>query len=240
MQELDVFADHQTSQTSFEGMHPEVEFIRPELVVDITAPFPIYHTLEEVRPKESRFSYEDLRLSNITGVQFINPWSIQDEGLFENTIPFFVTVSNSNGSRACLMRYNVTHYANGTYVNRPILEQVTITSSPQLEIVSPTLIIDDFGTIWGTEGGLIYVTDLSRGTTGTSGQYSSDTFHPVLLAPINFSRIIIHEESANTMRHRVGFDPISGRKFKVFRTAITVDDYATSNMQLHSGSTSSA
>ena len=232
MQELDIFRRYPEYEAD-----PDVDIIRPEIIVDLTVPNAIYKSLESVLPEDQRRSYDEVRLSNITGVQFINPWTLQDDKASESMIPFFVTATNSDETQACLMRYDVTHSAYGSYVNRPILKQVTLTKSPSLEIASPTIIVDDYGTVWGTEGGLLYVIDINRlptvsGSRSGAVELSQSSINSashqqrVWTQPTSdSSQIIVHEDLAHTMRHRVGFDYISGRKFKVLRTDITISDY---------------
>jgi hypothetical protein len=232
MHELDVFTEHAYRGAFGNGAQQEIDCIRPELVVDLTCSRSIYNVLEVGRPEELRFSYEDIRLSNITGVQFINPWSLQQDDLAENTIPFFVTITSSDNSRACLLRYDVTQFGFGSYVNRPVLKQAVQTQGHQLEIVSPTIITDDYGTIWGTESGLLYVLDtIPRESTGERCPIFSRSAIPdpgqMRSSRDVASRIIVNETFAHTMRHRVGFDTISGRTFKVLRSTIVISDYVT-------------
>jgi len=228
MQDLDVFADLPHWHTLDDDEHPVVPFVRPEIVLDLTAPYSIYNTLELACPEGERFAYEEMRLSNITGVQFINPWSLQMDTPSENAIPFFITVSNSNGSRAYLMRYDVSQSWRGRDVNRPLLKQIIETSSPSLDIVSPTVVTDDFGSFWGTEGGLLYAVDSRTPEIDKNESVysmdSMDDLESILPDPLP-ARMIVHEGSAHSMRHRVGYDVISGRKFKVLRSQIVISDF---------------
>jgi hypothetical protein len=227
MQEVDVFAEHADWHTPEDGTQ-SVDFIRPEIILDLTTPYTIYHDLESSRPDGERFPYEDMRLTNITGVQFINPWSLQTDGSRDNATSFFITVSNSDESRAYLVRYEVTQSPQDGYVNRPVLKQIIQAKSPQLDIVSPTLVTDDFGTIWGTERGLLYAMDSADpsndGPRINISLRGVNVPEPMLPRPMA-SKMIVYESSAHTMRHRVGFDAISGRKFKVLRTKIVISDY---------------
>jgi len=240
MQYLDVFAD--TTDWPEDGNLPPVDFIRPEIVLDLTSSYTLYHALEVIRPHGERVPYEHMRLSNITGVQFINPWSLQVDNSPENPIPFFITVSNSDGSHACLMRYDVTQSPRGGYVNRPLLKQIIdIAGGPSLDIVSPTLVTDDFGTFWGTERGLLYAVDspyqLNSEEMQAAPVESMCDLDTILPQPV-MSRIVVHESSQQTMRHRVGFDMVSGRKFKVVRSQITISDYLPHAQSPHTPSSS--
>lgn len=231
MESHDSFQVWSTSPNPRTSSPPHVELIRPEMVVDLTVSWPIYNMLESNCRDPAGTPYEDLSLTNIQGVQFINPWNLQyDNDSSESVIPFFLTVTDSNESAACFLRYDVRQSREmGGQVHRPILKQlITLPTDSTFDIVSPTVLGDDCGSMWGTEEGLLYAPDVSQDPVMNFRgpvKYRGLTGEEVEKRFVVPSRMIVRDNSGIMMRHRVGFDAISGKKFKVLRNTIVISEY---------------
>lgn len=161
-------------------------------------------------------------LPTIFAVQFINPWthiedcssSLASSGIKQTSLSFYLTVLDRLTRKPQFLRYDLciwTHCITGVHVHPPILRQrISLEDRENHDLISPSIVMDELDTFWGTSEGIVYVPDEAD---PLSLSYVGGVDQEVTI--VNSRRISFNGDDGPILKPRISIDAISGRRLVI-------------------------